>query len=259
MKAVWLSSTYYLDEAVANLSPNAERMLTRAIAFCGSAESRGFLSELNIKMLGLPNPKKLANELADAEIFERIETGGYYFRSWEAWNSSGDKLLDRRKADRERQQRHRTEQKKSREQSREKSRDVTPPEESRAEKTSAYVGDQATDPNAHGIAATPGADLVREIVPKSHPSATQTSLRWQASELLNTGTEPAVVRAALRLWCDKPSVGIGRTILASLCSEVIKARAAPAINGHRESTSDRMFRETQALKTPLPQENRAIG
>ncbi|MEC4836088.1 hypothetical protein R2362_15875 [Mycobacteroides chelonae] len=37
MKAVLLSSTYYLDEAVQQLSPNAERMLTRALAFCGNA------------------------------------------------------------------------------------------------------------------------------------------------------------------------------------------------------------------------------
>lgn len=83
------------------------------------------------------------------------------------------------------------------------------------------------DPRGAGISATPAADLVRAIVPKGHPPATLTSLRLQASELLKTGTDSDVVADALRLWCDKPGVGNGRTILASLCSEVIKSRAAP--------------------------------
>lgn len=76
-------------------------------------------------------------------------------------------------------------------------------------------------------AATRGADLVRANIPGGHPGATLTALRIQASELLHTGTDPDVIAEALRLWCDKPGVGNGRTILASLCSEVIKARNAP--------------------------------
>lgn len=77
--------------------------------------------------------------------------------------------------------------------------------------------------------ATPGADLVRENIRGNHPSATLTALRIQASELLKTGTDRDTVASALQLWNDKPSVGIGRTILASLCSEVIKtANGAPA-------------------------------
>ena len=88
-------------------------------------------------------------------------------------------------------------------------------------------GDQATDPYAPGISATPGADLVRQVVPKGHPAATLTSLRIQASELIHQGAEPDIVRSALQLWCDKPNVGIGRTILSSLYSEAVKSRAAP--------------------------------
>lgn len=84
------------------------------------------------------------------------------------------------------------------------------------------------EPPARGRAATRGADLVREIVPRGHPDATLTALRLQASELLNNDTDPDVVRAALRLWCEKPAVGIGRTIVASLVSEVIKSRNAPS-------------------------------
>lgn len=93
-----------------------------------------------------------------------------------------------------------------------------------------HVHESATDPYAGGISATPGADLVREIMPRGHPPATLTTLRLQASELLNTGTERAVVIGALRLWCSKPSVGLGRTILASLASEFIKSQSAPIAN-----------------------------
>ncbi|MEZ0366786.1 hypothetical protein ACAG26_24235 [Mycobacterium sp. pUA109] len=96
--------------------------------------------------------------------------------------------------------------------------------------------------------ATPGAELVREHIDRNHPAATKTALRIQASELLNTGTDREVVAAALQLWNDKPSVGNGRTILASLCSEVIKSRAAPAANGRRVAASDAAFAQAQALK-----------
>lgn len=107
-----------------------------------------------------------------------------------------------------------------------------------------YVGSSATEssareiaPYSDGISATRGADLVRANVPKDHPATTLTALRLQASELVNTGTDPDTVAAALRLWCDKPGVGIGRTILSSLCSEVIKTRNGAGRNGTTPTTS----------------------
>jgi hypothetical protein len=100
------------------------------------------------------------------------------------------------------------------------------------------------DPHADGRAATPAADLVRAIVPDIHPKSTLTTLRHQTSELLHEGTDPELVAAALRLWCDKPAVGNGRNILASMVSEVVKAKAAP----QRRSTTDDRVIATQALK-----------
>ena len=116
------------------------------------------------------------------------------------------------------------------------------------------VSSNATDPYGAGISATPGADLVRAVVPKGHPSATLTALRIQASELLRQGAEPDVVRAALQLWCDKPGAGIGRTILSSLYSEAIKTRAAPtpASSRQRPATSDLRVAQAQALKNNPP-------
>lgn len=106
--------------------------------------------------------------------------------------------------------------------------DRDPKTETETEKRTTHLSSQ--EDLSSGRAATPGADLVREIIPNGHPSATLTSLRLQASELLNTGTDRETVAAGLRLWLDKPGIGIGRTILSSLCSEVIKTRTAP-VNG----------------------------
>lgn len=305
MKAVLLSSTYYLDEAVQQLSPNAERMLTRALAFCGNVESSGYISELNITMLGLPNPKKLARELVDAEILVPRPNGGWDFRTWDVWNSAGDALVARRKADRDRQARLR--EKKSRDASRDTttedsqkngddsskkraknapkstgdgrnssdqsvgeteadqakresvsrdmSRDVTPPNRTEDKRTTTYVESVSTDSTARddeppaptsAVSATPGAELVRRHIDPSHPGPTKTALRIQASELIRGGTDPEIVTAALQLWNAKPGIGIGRTILASLVSEVIKSknpRAARAL-----STSDQRVAQVQALK-----------
>lgn len=238
MKAVWLSSTYYLDEAVQRLSPNAERMLTRSLAFCGNAESSGYISELNITMLGLPTPKKLVRELVDANIFTPRPEGGWDFRSWEAWNSAGDKLIARQKADRDRQARLREGKKKSRDPSREMSRDVTPPEQRREEQKSSRLPESATDSNGRGaVAATPAADLVRRVIPQEHPPAVHTALRHQASALLNDGMPTAVVEDALRLWLTKSGVGPG--VLPSLASDVIKSRGRSNGAGNPQAPATR--------------------
>lgn len=250
MKAVWLSSTYYLDDAVGQLSGNAERMLTRALAYCGNAETSGFVSENALNLLGLPRPKRLAQELVDAKILVPRSGGGWDFRAWESWNSAGDALIARRKADRERQARLREGKKKSRDASREKSRDVTAPEESREEQNSGYVTESATDSNGRGaVAATPGAELVNELIPRSHPDAVRTMLRIRATELLRS--HPKVdVAAALELWLSKP--GLGPNALPSLVSEVVKTRAAPAAAG-RQPSKLRAFAELAAEERALEQ------
>lgn len=103
--------------------------------------------------------------------------------------------------------------------------------------------------------ATPGAALVREHIRGNHPGATLTALRIQASELLKTGTDRETVAAALQLWNDKPSVGIGRTILASLCSEVIKSAS-----GSSQSASKSKLRKTVSLANRVrAQENAELA
>ena len=81
-----------------------------------------------------------------------------------------------------------------------------------------------TPPTAES--ATPGAELVRAIIPNEHPAAIQTMLRIRASELINDGTSRETVEAALRLWLTKPH--LGPNVLPSLVSEVIRSRDQPA-------------------------------
>ncbi|WP_131726694.1 hypothetical protein [Mycobacteroides immunogenum] len=139
--------------------------------------------------------------------------------------------------------------------SRDMSRDVTPPNRTEDKRTTTYVESVSTDSTARddeppaptsAVSATPGAELVRRHIDPSHPGPTKTALRIQASELIRGGTDPEIVTAALQLWNAKPGIGIGRTILASLVSEVIKSknpRAARAL-----STSDQRVAQVQALK-----------
>lgn len=108
-----------------------------------------------------------------------------------------------------------------------------------------YVHQSATVPNARdSVAATPGAELIRELVPPGHPDAVLTVLRIRANELLRKHPRSEVA-AAVQLWLDKPS--LGPHALPSLLSEVIKSRAAP--NGARPSTADQRVAQVQALKS----------
>jgi len=126
VKAVWLSSTYYLDPRVMALSADADRLFVRSIAYCGVAETRGFVPDRALKTLGISAVFRRKSELVSSGLWVSVE-GGIRLAGWENWNRSGDDLLQRRESDRNRQAKRRS-------LSRDVSRDVTPPEESREEK-----------------------------------------------------------------------------------------------------------------------------
>lgn len=94
-----------------------------------------------------------------------------------------------------------------------------------------YVPESASLSNARdAIAATPGADLVRELIPTSIPDSERTLLRIKASEMLRSGKLREDVAEGLRLYMAKPHLGAGA--LPSLVSEAVRSRAAPtAANG----------------------------
>lgn len=141
--------------------------------------------------------------------------------------------------------------------------------ETKTEKNSAHLTESATDQTGHGaIAATSGADLVREIIPREHPAAIHTALRIHASTMINAGTSREIVRRALELWLTKPN--LGPNALPSLVSEVIKTiggngRAALAAYDNRLTAYDNRLTAGEAkvagwanLANPNPHAQEAI-
>lgn len=240
MERVWLATTYYMDPAVEALSPNAERLMTRAIAYCGNAENSGYITAKALKNLGIPAAKARTLELLSARIL--VETGCadlYQFRSWDYWQKEGNALLKRKKNDAARQARHREAARKQAQMSRDTSRDVTPLEKRREEENSKEFsrnthvsnGREEEEPRSKPVPVE-AWKLIREIIPTEHPQAVKTDLALRTNALLKQGIPEPTVRAALELWLTKPNVGPG--ILPSLVSEIIKS-AAPlhaVPNGH---------------------------
>lgn len=254
-------------------------MWVRAGAWCMRYLTDGFVPAWWVRQ----QPKGIAKakRLVEAGFWHPAEQDGE--KGWQFHEFVGPGRQDSREkieADRELARKRKQKSRKlSREESHQESQRDTPRDgrgESRRSpgytqpnplENSGYVPTEATDPNARGVSATPGADLVREIVPKGHPPATLTALRLQASELLNSGTERADVADALRLWCDKPGVGNGRTILSSLVSEVLKTRTGVG-NGTRAAPNGMTAGEAKVLgwanlanpnPEPVDPQRKAIG
>ncbi len=108
MDWVKLSTTYDTDAAIMRAGESAEVLFTRALAYCGREETGGFVPD------GMPARlcPKGATARVKALVSERLwirddDAGGWWFRSWEAWNSELDALAARRRADRDRKRRER--------------------------------------------------------------------------------------------------------------------------------------------------------
>lgn len=97
--------------------------------------------------------------------------------------------------------------------------------------------------------------LVAIVIPDRFPAAVRTALRIQASALMvGEGIDSEIVGDGLRRWLKKPGAGPG--LLPSLVADVMRSRATT--NG-AQSTSDRRFAETQALKAKyLAEEQKEI-
>lgn len=205
-------------------------------SYCTGYGTDGFVPEWYVKTW--PKGAALAKRLVEARLWHPAEHDGE--KGWQFHEFVGPGRNDSRaqvEADREKWR-----QKKARQ--RGASPAMSPamsPGDSRESPTytqpnptenSGYVPESATDSNGRdAIAATPGADLVRRVIPRDHPGAIQTGLRMQASALIKAGTPPETVEAALQLWLTKSGVGPG--VLPSLVSDVIKAgnRSQQPVNG----------------------------
>lgn len=80
---------------------------------------------------------------------------------------------------------------------------------------------------------TEAGNLVRRVIPESHPSAVRTQLVRQASSLLSEGISPDIVEAGLKLWMTKD---LSPSLLPSLTSQAMKEaqHAASLLNTIQE-------------------------
>lgn len=230
MERVWLSTTYYLDPKLAGCTANTERMFSRLIAYCGNAETGGYIPGNAHKLVGLPNGNRSILDLKSRGILLEMPDGGYRFAGWSNWNDQADKLVQRKKSERERQRRKRE---RDADMSRDMSRDVTPPEERRGEENSKEFSKSPLVSDANESEELPrgkpvdvdGWKLVRSVISTEHSTAARTALSQEAGAMLKAGTPADDVRATLELWLTKP--GLGPRVLPHLLSDVIRGRSAP--------------------------------
>lgn len=212
MKWVKLSTQFYNDPVFDDLTPNAERLFVRGLAFVGAAESEGILTQKQIKRLGILNPNRYVSELVLNQLWVQTETGDYRIRSWDEWQESPSDVEKRRENERLRQQKHRA-------MSRDKNRDVTPLDKTREE--------ESTTPNGvvHTLNRPGGAEGADDTGAPSPPGQAAPELRlfdtfWQvyprkvgkakartkyAAAVKRAGSEHVVVDGARRL-ADDPNL-----------------------------------------------------
>lgn len=210
----------------------------RAGAWSMANLTEGFVSSAAAKTLGT---RAQAKSLVDAGLWIASE-GGYQFHEWGTRQMSAEQIAERRRKRAEAGAKGGQRSGESRrgnkgEANREANHEANASAEPKQKRTpvpvpvptqknsSGYVSQSATEPDAHGISATPGAELVRELIPNEHPAGVRTMLRLRANELLRAGHPRSDVAAALQLWLTKPS--LGPNALPSVLSEVVKARTAP--------------------------------
>lgn len=111
-----LSARYYQDDAVALAGPMAELLYVRALAFCASQLSDGFISDVQLAKfvsVGISSPKRHAARLCEVGLWERVEHDllgagcGYRVVSWLKHNASRAEIEAKQRKDAERMARAR--------------------------------------------------------------------------------------------------------------------------------------------------------
>jgi len=104
MRYVQLPSGYYLEDPIVAAGEAAEILHVRATAYCGQAETQGFVRDGMVARLAPTRARARVQALVDAGLWERVD-GGYVLLDWD--QDGLDALAARRRADKERQRRKR--------------------------------------------------------------------------------------------------------------------------------------------------------
>lgn len=224
------SSKFYLDLDDQGVSERAQMLLMRICAYIADNETSGYISEAATKKLGLTALSRRIDELLHERLITVSATKpGYEVPAWFKWNEALERLVRKRKADRERIAQKRSEGGNVARQSREKNAmshdhiDSNKKENSKEFSKIAHVSNAGEEQPRGPAVPVDAWKLIRSVIPSEHPQAVKTDLALRAGALIKSGTPEPTVKAALELWLTKPNVGPG--VLASLVSEVIKTAA----------------------------------
>lgn len=98
-----LSSKYYIDLDDEGVSEKAQTLLTRICGYIADNETSGYIAKSALKKLGLSSVSRRTDELIRERIIVETEDGlGYDVPAWFKWNEALERLVRKRKADRDR-------------------------------------------------------------------------------------------------------------------------------------------------------------
>jgi len=98
-----LSANYADDDAILAITPMAELLFLRALAFAKRLPNDGYLTTAQVERCAYKLPKldKLVAELVTNSLWTPVD-GGYVIKSWLKWNLSNEQLGRTRAKDRQR-------------------------------------------------------------------------------------------------------------------------------------------------------------
>lgn len=290
------SSKFYLDLDDQGVSEKAQMLLMRICAYVADNETSGLISDAAIRKLGIRQVSTRLQELLDHQLIVRVSVNSratreqlannshtnsrttraqlptnsmYEIPAWFKWNEPLERLVKKRKADREaiaNKRKSDTNVVRQSHECREMSHDYINSNNNKEISTyvekSSPVSNARDSEEARGPAVNVQAwKLVRAAIPDVHPQAVRTDLAMRVNQLITAGTPPATITAGLELWLAKPDAGTG--LLPWLVSQAAKTANPPTATGRAMSTADKRVAEAQALKalfdnTPTPPPMREI-
>ena len=153
MDWVKLHTDYYRDIAIAVGSDAAEVMFVRGMALAGEIEQSGFLPDALVSTLARKPAlaTRVAAELVRADLWERVK-GGYQIVNFARINAELERLVQRKRRDRDRKRRERA-----------SSADMSADSPADGHEDSLYESERKTKKKTAAAAAAPAAAAERDV------------------------------------------------------------------------------------------------
>lgn len=99
-----LLANYYADDAIIEAGEAAELLFCRALAWCATSDSDGYITDAQLTRFpgtGMKDAPKRAARLVAVGVWERVD-GGFVIRAWTRIHETAEEKERHRKTDRER-------------------------------------------------------------------------------------------------------------------------------------------------------------